>query len=153
MWNQWKSIGPASVSRIFFRCFIFDYCKISICKKGKVKDVASKKIRETMVVKLRSKMSIDLRFLTGMSLHSVKSKMEISSIFVAFLKGIQDWTFFYIFDWLIFHYCFKLMFRLAPLTSAAKSNEKLVEQKLCNSVLILDVLFRICIWILRNQRN
>jgi hypothetical protein len=27
-----------------------------------------------------------------------------------------------------------------PLTSAAKSNEKLVDQKLCNTVLILDAL-------------
>ena len=32
MWNQWKSIGPASVSRI--RCLIFDCYKISICKQG-----------------------------------------------------------------------------------------------------------------------
>ena len=46
-WNQWKSIGPASVSQIFFRCLIFDCYNISICKKGKVKDEASKKIRET----------------------------------------------------------------------------------------------------------
>ena len=35
-------MGPASVSRIFFRCY-----KISIFKKRKVKDEASKKIRET----------------------------------------------------------------------------------------------------------
>ena len=42
-----KSIGPASVSQIFFRCLIFDCYNISICRKGKVEDEASKKIRET----------------------------------------------------------------------------------------------------------
>jgi hypothetical protein len=46
LWNQWKSIGPASVSQIFFRCLIFD-CYISICKKGKVNNETSKKNRET----------------------------------------------------------------------------------------------------------
>ena len=25
LWNQWKSIGPASVSRIFFRCLIYEW--------------------------------------------------------------------------------------------------------------------------------
>ena len=45
LWNQWKSIGSASVSQIFFRCLIFDCYNISICKKGKVKDETSK-IRE-----------------------------------------------------------------------------------------------------------
>jgi hypothetical protein len=35
------------VSRIFFRCLIFDCYNISICKKGKVKDETSKKICET----------------------------------------------------------------------------------------------------------
>ena len=38
----------------------------------------------------------------------------------------------HIFDWSIFHYFLQLIFRLTPLTSAAKSNEKLVNQKLCN---------------------
>ena len=46
-WNQWKSIGPASVSQIFFRCNIFDCYKISDGKKGKVNDEASKKVCET----------------------------------------------------------------------------------------------------------
>ena len=32
----------------------------------------------------------------------------------------------------------QLIFRLTPLTFAAKSNEKIVNQKLCNTVLILD---------------
>ena len=57
LWNQWKSIGPALVSRIFFRCLIFDCYNISICKKGKVKDETSKKFVKPMEVKLRSKMS------------------------------------------------------------------------------------------------
>ena len=35
------------VSRILFRCLIFSCYNISICKKGKVKDETSKKIRET----------------------------------------------------------------------------------------------------------
>ena len=35
------------VSQIFFRRLIFDCCNISICKKGKVKDEASKYICET----------------------------------------------------------------------------------------------------------
>ena len=46
-WNQWKSIGPASVSQIFFRCLIFDCYNISICKKEKLKDETPKKNRET----------------------------------------------------------------------------------------------------------
>ena len=33
-----------------------------------------------------------------------------------------------------------MIFRLTPLTSAAKSNERLVSQKLCNTLLILDAL-------------
>ena len=45
-WNQWKSIGPASVSQIFFRSLNLDCFNISIYKKGKVKDEASQKIRE-----------------------------------------------------------------------------------------------------------
>ena len=40
-------ILPPLVSPIFFRCLIFDCYNISICKKGKVKDERSKKIRET----------------------------------------------------------------------------------------------------------
>ena len=44
---QWKSIEPASISRIFFRCLIFDCYSINICKKGKVKDEESKKTCET----------------------------------------------------------------------------------------------------------
>ena len=39
-----------------------------------------------------------------------------------------------------FHYFLQLIFRLTPLTSAVKSNEKLVNKKLCNTVLILDAL-------------
>ena len=35
----------------------------------------------------------------------------------------------------------QLIFRLSPLTSAEKSNEKSVDQKLCNTVLILDALY------------
>ena len=35
----------------------------------------------------------------------------------------------------------QLIFRLSPLTSAAKSNKKLVNQKLCYTVLILDALY------------
>ena len=31
----------------FFRCLIFDCYNISICKKGKVKEKTSKKVRET----------------------------------------------------------------------------------------------------------
>ena len=37
------------------------------------------------------------------------------------------------FDRLIFHYFLQLIFRLTPLTSSLKSNEKLVNQKLCNT--------------------
>ena len=48
---------------------------------------------------------------------------------------------FYNFDWLIFHHFLQLIYRLTPLTSAAKSNENLVNQKLCNTVLILDALY------------
>ena len=33
------------------------------------------------------------------------------------------------FDWLIFHFFFFLFFRITPLSSSAKSNEKLVNQK------------------------
>ena len=45
------------------------------------------------------------------------------------------------FDLLIFHYFLQLIFRLTRMTSAAKSNQKLVDQKLCNTVLILDALY------------
>ena len=48
---------------------------------------------------------------------------------------------FYNFDWLIFHHFLQLIYRLTPLTSVAKSNENLVNQKLCNTVLILDALY------------
>ena len=44
------------------------------------------------------------------------------------------------FDWLIFHSFLQLIFSLTPLTSAANSNQKIVNQKLCNTVLILDAL-------------
>jgi hypothetical protein len=53
-------------------------------------------------------------------------------------KGIQDKK--SVFDQLIFHYFLQLIFRLTPLTSAGKSNQKLVNQKLCNTVLIFDAL-------------
>ena len=43
-------------------------------------------------------------------------------------------------DWLIFHYFLQLIFRMTPLTSASKSNDKLVNQKSCNTVFILDAL-------------
>ena len=36
-WNQWRSMGPALVSRIFFRCSIFNCYNISICKKKRSK--------------------------------------------------------------------------------------------------------------------
>ena len=42
-----KKKGPALASRIFFRFLIFDCYNIRICKKGRVKDEASKKIRKT----------------------------------------------------------------------------------------------------------
>ena len=48
LWNQWKSIGPASVSRIFFRCLIF-------VKKERSKIRRLKKFVKTIEVKLRSK--------------------------------------------------------------------------------------------------
>ena len=41
---------------------------------------------------------------------------------------------------IIFYYFLQLIFRLTPQTSAAKSNEKSVNQKLSNTVLILDAL-------------
>ena len=41
----------------------------------------------------------------------------------------------HIFDLSIFHHFLKLIFRLTPQTSAAKSNEKLANQKLCNTAL------------------
>ena len=40
-------LAPASVSRISFRCLIFNCYNISVCKKEKLKDEASKKISET----------------------------------------------------------------------------------------------------------
>ena len=40
-------IWPALLSQIFFRCPIFICYNISICKKEKLKDETSKKIRET----------------------------------------------------------------------------------------------------------
>ena len=48
-------------------------------------------------------------------------------------------TVLHIFD--IFHYFLQLIIRLTPLTSAAKINKKLVNQKLCKTVLILDALY------------
>ena len=42
------------------------------------------------------------------------------------------------FDWLFFYYFLQLIFRLTPLTSTTKSNEKLVNQTLCKTILILD---------------
>ena len=63
------------------------------------------------------------------------------------LKGISKiQTVWYIFDWLIFHYFLQLIFWLTLLASAAKSNEKLVNQKLCNTVLILDALYMYVRW-------
>ena len=50
------------------------------------------------------------------------------------LKTKQTRTMLHIFDCLIFHY----FLQLTSLTSAAKRNERLVSQKLCNTVLILD---------------
>ena len=63
------------------------------------------------------------------------------------LKGISKiQTVLYIFDWLIFQYFLQLIFWLTPLASAAKSNEKLVNQKLCNTVLVLDALYMYVRW-------
>ena len=56
-WNQWRSMGPALVSRIFFRCFIFNCYNISICKKEKLKDETSRKFVKPLEVKSRSKIS------------------------------------------------------------------------------------------------
>ena len=42
----------ASVSRIFFRCLIFNWYNISICEKEKLKDETSKKVCETIVSKI-----------------------------------------------------------------------------------------------------
>ena len=39
-----------------------------------------------------------------------------------------------------FSLLFAADFQATPVTSAAKSNEKLINQKLCNSVLILDAI-------------
>ena len=55
-------------------------------------------------------------------------------------------TVLYIFGWVIFHYFLQLIFRLTPPILAAKSNQKLVNQKLSNTVLhctvlILDALY------------
>ena len=36
-----------------------------------------------------------------------------------------------------------MIFRLPPLTSAAKTNQQSVNQKLCNTILILDALYYI----------
>ena len=44
------------------------------------------------------------------------------------------------FDWLIFRFFLQLIFRLTALTSAAKSNTKLLIQKLCSILLLLDAL-------------
>ena len=52
------------------------------------------------------------------------------------LKGIQD---IFLID--LLRYVLQLIFRLTPLTSAGKGNEKLVNEKLCNTVLILDALY------------
>ena len=43
-------IGTTWVSRIFFRCIIFNYYNISICKKEKLKDATSKKFVKPMEV-------------------------------------------------------------------------------------------------------
>ena len=45
--TSYSLIWPASVSRIFFRCLIFNCYNISICKEEKLKDETYKKIRET----------------------------------------------------------------------------------------------------------
>ena len=47
-------------------------------------------------------------------------------------------TVLHLFDWLNYHYFSQLVIRLTPLTSAAKSNEKSVNQKSCNTVIILN---------------
>ena len=49
----------------------------------------------------------------------------------------------YIFDRQIFHYFLAADFQVNPTESTAKSSEKLANQKLCNTVLILDALYHI----------
>ena len=66
LYNQWKSIGPALVSQIFFKCLIFD-CYISFCKKERSKMRHLNKIGETNGGKIKEQDGpIDLRFPTGM---------------------------------------------------------------------------------------
>ena len=57
-------ILPASVSRIFFRCLIFNCYKISVCKKEKIKYETSKKIRETNRGQIKEQ---DVPFSAGMN--------------------------------------------------------------------------------------
>ena len=60
---------------------------------------------------------------------------QISKVFLDPKRASKIKTVLHIFD-----YFFQLIFMLTPLTSAAKSNEKFVNQKFCNTVLILDAL-------------
>ena len=63
-----------------------------------------------------------------------------------YVKGIQNKNTVHNFDRLIFQYFSQLIFKLTPLTSAAKGTQRLVNQKLCNTDLILDdLLLSICL--------
>ena len=65
------------------------------------------------------------------------------------INGIQDKNGVAYFWLTKFRYFLQLIFRLTPLTSAAKYNQKSVNHKLCNSVLILDALYSLFFpWIL-----
>ena len=77
----------------------------------------------------------------GHTLISLSTKIHSTQEKLGYLlKGIQDRTVLHIFDCLILHYFLQLIFRLTQLTTAAKSNQKLINQKLFNTVVILDAL-------------
>ena len=48
--TSWILLLPPLVSRVLFRCLIFNCYNISICKKGEVKDETSKKFMKVMEV-------------------------------------------------------------------------------------------------------
>ena len=82
MSNQWKSIGPALVSQIFFRCLIFN------CKKEKLKDKISKKFLKPMEVKSRRKLCP--KWLTGFSFSIFNFKYETTVRSSAWSYGHSD---------------------------------------------------------------
>ena len=73
----------------------------------------------------------------GHTLISLSTKIQSTQEKLGY---IQDRTVLHIFDCLILHYFLQLIFRLTQLTTAAKSNQKLINQKLFNTVVILDAL-------------